>query len=371
MRAYVLTDAALTKQAGRFAWLSIDSEKPKNSAFIEKYPISAWPTFLVIDPKAETIVLKWYGSATVEQLARLLDDGVNALKGGGGAAEAALARADRLNGDGKPAEAAPVYLEALQAGGAKWPRRERAVESLVMAWQFARNQEECARVALTLAPSLARGRSFLNTVASGLSCAIGGGQAGWAADAVAKLKPLAEEAVRLPDQLADDRADLYATLVGLYGQQKDADAAKKLMAEFAAFLDNHEKTAPNAEARASLDTYRVMIAIRTKEPARAVPALQASERDLPNDYNPPARLASLYSAMGRYDEALAANGRALAKVYGPRRIQVLVSRSSIYEKKGDKAAARGAVEEAIKFASSQPKSERQVESLKKQLERLK
>lgn len=370
MRAYVLTDAALAKQAGQFAWLSIDSDKPVNSAFIEKYPINAWPSFLVIDPAAEKTVFKWYGSATAEQLARLAEDGARALRGGGDAAELVLARADRLNGEGKPAEAAAAYLEALKTGGPNWSRRERTVESLVMAYQFARKQEDCARAAIELAPSLPRGRSFLNAVSSGLGCAMGGGKGEWAAPALAALNPLAEEAVRLPKQLADDRADLYSSLVSLYEQRKDAEAAKKLAAEFAAFLDDHEKTAPSAEARASLDSYRVMLALRLKDPARAVPALQASERDLPGDYNPPARLATLYRELGRYDDALAANGRALARVYGPRRIQVLVARSGILEKKGDKEAARRSLQEAVKFASEMPKGERQVESLKKQLDRL-
>jgi tetratricopeptide (TPR) repeat protein len=371
MRAYVLTDAALTKQAGRFAWLAIDSENQKNSAFIGQFPIEAWPTFLVIDPETEKIVLKWYGSAKAEDLARLLDDGGRALEGGGDTAQAALARADRLNGEGKPAEAAGAYLQAIQAAGPNWSRRQRAVESLLMAWRAVDNPKECVRAALDLAPGLPRGRSFLSAVDSGLSCAMEGGKAEWAASAIAKLKPLGEEAVRLPDQLADDRAGIFNTLLDVYQEEKNAEAASKLATEFAAFLDNHEKMAPTAEARASLDTYRAMLAIRMKEPTRAIPALEASERDLPNDYNPPARLASLYSAMGRYDDALAANDRALAKVYGPRRIQVLSSRSSIYEKKGDKAAALASIEEAIKLASSQPKNDWQMALLKKQRDRLK
>jgi tetratricopeptide (TPR) repeat protein len=371
MRAYVLRDAALTKYAGQFAWLSIDSDKPKNSAFVEKFPIQGWPSFLVIDPAAEKIALKWYGSATAEQLAKLAEDGARAMKGGGEGAEAALARADGLNADGKPGEAAAAYREAIQAGGPKWPRRERTIESLVMAYQFARQQQDCARVATEFAPGMSRGRSFTNVLYFGLECAVGGGQADWAKSAVGQLRPLAEQAVRIPGVLGDDRAQLYATLLDLYGREKDTEAGKKLSAEFLAFLDEHEKTAPSAEARASLDSYRVMMAMRQKDPARAIPALQASERDLPNDYNPPARLTTLYNAMGRYDEALAASGRALAKVYGPRRIQVLTTRSGILEKKGDKEAARRTIEEAIRFASTIPKGERQVENLKKQLERFK
>ncbi|MFY0581916.1 hypothetical protein ACN28S_53410 [Cystobacter fuscus] len=47
---------------------------------------------------------------------------------------------------------------------------------------------------------------------------------------------------------------------------------------------------------------------------RAVPAIEQSERELPNDYNPPARLANLYRRLNRLDDALAASTRALAKV---------------------------------------------------------
>jgi len=240
-----------------------------------------------------------------------------------------------------------------------------------MAYQFARKQEDCARAATEFAPGMSRGRSFCNVLYFGLECAVGGGQADWAKSAVGQLWPLAEQAVRIPGVLEDDRAQLYATLLDLYGREKDAEAGKKLSAEFLAFLDEHEKTAPSAEARASLDSYRVMMAMRQKDPARAIPALQASERDLPNDYNPPARLTTLYNTMGRYDQALAASDRALARVYGPRRTSLLQTRASIYEKKGDTAAARRTLEEAVKFASTVPKGERQVESLKKQLERLK
>ena len=52
MRATVLTDAALTKHAGRFVWLSIDTEEAKNAAFLDTYPWEAVPTFEVLEPRA-------------------------------------------------------------------------------------------------------------------------------------------------------------------------------------------------------------------------------------------------------------------------------------------------------------------------------
>jgi tetratricopeptide (TPR) repeat protein len=99
-----------------------------------------------------------------------------------------------------------------------------------------------------------------------------------------------------------------------------------------------------------------------------VPALQASERDLPNDYNPPSRLATVYAQLGRIDDALAANQRAVAKAPPGRRVLLLASRATLYEKKGDNVAAKQALEEALKQAEAQPGQQRTVERLKKQLE---
>jgi tetratricopeptide (TPR) repeat protein len=101
--------------------------------------------------------------------------------------------------------------------------------------------------------------------------------------------------------------------------------------------------------------------------------LRASERDLPDDYNPPARLALAYKALKNYDEALAASDRALAKAYGPRKLGILQTRADIYKDKGDSAAARKTIEEAVKVAESLPdgqRSERAIASLKKKLETL-
>ena len=112
--------------------------------------------------------------------------------------------------------------------------------------------------------------------------------------------------------------------------------------------------APTPEARAAFDPHRLNAALAAGEPARAVPALLQSEKDLPNDYNPPARLAIVYRELGRFDDALAASDRALARAYGPRRIRILEVKASIFEKQHDPAGARAAIEQALTIASSLP-----------------
>src|ERR1051326_6121917 len=73
MRAFVFTDKALERYAGRFVWLSVDTENSKNADFLKKYPINVWPTLLVVDPVKERVSLRYAGCATVGQLSKLLD----------------------------------------------------------------------------------------------------------------------------------------------------------------------------------------------------------------------------------------------------------------------------------------------------------
>src|SRR3954465_8647066 len=107
MRAYVFTDLALQRHAGRFVWLSVDTEKAQNAAFQEKFPIEAWPTLLVVDPAREAVVLKWLGRPNAADLSGILDDGARALDPAhADKAEQALALADLREAAGKHTESA-------------------------------------------------------------------------------------------------------------------------------------------------------------------------------------------------------------------------------------------------------------------------
>ena len=360
MRATVLRDPALVKVARRFVWLDLDSEKAENAAFLERYPVEVWPTFLVIDPEDETVALKWLGSGTVEQMRTLLLDGARAVRGGSGdEAGNWLATADRLYGEGKEVEAADAFKQALAKGGPSWARRPRVVESLVLAQQAARRYEECAWLSRQEAPTIPRGPSFANAVAIGLSCAVSAPEnAGWRKPALAALEPLGLEAVKVPGLLADDRAGLYDVLASAREAEGDEAGARKLAEEYWVFLEEERRVARSPSARAALDPMRVGCALLLGDPARAVPALQASERDFPSDYNPPARLAILFGEMGKLDEALAASDRALARAYGPRKLRVLDQRATLYEKRGDRARARSTLQEALAYAAKLPAAQR-------------
>src|SRR5687768_10574664 len=98
MKAYVFKDQALSRHAGRFVWLSVDTEKEKNAPFLERYPVEAWPTLFVIDPAQGEVALRWAGSATVPQLLSLLEDAERTIAGRAQGADGILAKADRASG---------------------------------------------------------------------------------------------------------------------------------------------------------------------------------------------------------------------------------------------------------------------------------
>jgi tetratricopeptide (TPR) repeat protein len=141
--------------------------------------------------------------------------------------------------------------------------------------------------------------------------------------------------------------------------------------EWAAFLESAARRAPTADARAVYDSHRLSAYLELGEPQRAIPMLEASERDLPDDYNPPARLAVTYRAMKEWDRALAASDRAIAKAYGPRKLGIYQTRADIFAGRGDVAGARRTMEEAIAFAEAMPpgqRSQRTIDALRKKLE---
>ena len=374
MRAFVFTDKALGRQAGQFVWLSIDTEKPSNAAFLQKFPVQVWPSFFVVDPASEKIALRWVGGATVPQLEKILADGRAAVSGKGRGVEQLLAGADRLYGEGKNAEAAAAYREALSRAPRDWPRYGRATESLLFALQSAKAREDCARAARDALAKLARTSSAANVASIGLDCAVDMAKENPArAELVAALAAASREilAAPRPDIAADDISSLYESLAAEREDAKDEPGRRRVLSQRASFLEAQAARAKTPEERGVFDSHRVATYIALGEPERAIPMLEASERDMPGDYNPPARLALAYREMKRYDEALAASDRAVAKAYGPRKIGILQTRADIYAGKGDAAAARRTMEEALRYAQELPagqRSERTIASLRKKLE---
>jgi Tetratricopeptide repeat len=376
MRAYVFTDKALTKHAGQFVWLSIDTEKTKNAAFSKKYPIRAWPSYYVIDPAKERIALRWVGGATIAQLEKVFRDGTRAVKESGASHETSLAKADALYGEGRYGEAAPVYRKALETLTPKDPQYSRVVESLLFCYQTTRIYPECVALAKARMASLEGTSSGANLAGSGLDCSLqlpasDPARAGAVAAFAERVRAvLADPSLSLA---SDDRSTLYSSLVDEREDAKDAEGARRTANAWVAELDEAAARAMTPEQRTALDPNRLGAFEAAKRLEDAIPMLEQSQKDFPQDYNPPARLASVYLKLQRYDEAMTAANRALALVYGPRRIRVLSTIADIQLGKGDRAGARKTLEDTVTFADGLPegqRSEEQVVSLRRKLDSL-
>ncbi len=383
MRAFVFTDESLAGRAGQFVWLEIDTEKAKNAPFRKQFPVPALPTYLILDPKTEKVALRWVGGATLPQLHAMLDEGIAAVAGGAtrtkqesparAAADLDLARADTLYGAGRDAEAAAAYREALSHAPDGWPRYARTVESVLFALSSIDSLEAAATIARDAYPRLARTPSAANVAASGLSAALG----------LPRVHPRRAELVRELESAslavahdstlvlaADDRSAVLGTLIDARTDAGDSTGARRAAEAWADFLERAAARAATPDARAVFDSHRLSAYLELGQPERAIPMLEASERDLPGDYNPPARLAAAYNAMKRWDDALAASERALRTIYGPRRLRVLQARADSYVGLGDKNRARATLEEAVATAEALPpgqRSESAIASFKKKV----
>jgi hypothetical protein len=362
MRAYVFTDQALGRYAGQFVWLSVDTENGRNARFLEKYPIHVWPTLMVVDPRREKVILRYSGGATVPQLSKLLDDGRNTYSAKGqSASDKLLTEADRLVSEDKSAEAAKAYQQAIEQAPKKWSVLGRAAESYTLTLLLNHEYDQCVAAARKIHPQLEGTVSGANVASVGLGCATElKPDAAGRAEAIRYFETAARAALADPslDFSGDDRSGLYDSLVSAREDAKDEAGAKTLREQWAAFLEGEAARARTPEQRAVYDPHRLGVYLGLKTPEKAIPMLLQSERDFPADYNPPARLAAAYRAMGRLDDALAANEIALSKAYGPRKIGIYRTRADLYLAKGYKTAARAVMADAIRYAGRLPAGQR-------------
>ena len=374
MKAYVYTDKSLERYAGRFVWLSINTEDAKNAAFLKRYPIPALPTILVLDPKRDTVALRYVGGANVTQLRTMLDDAERTHRSRNeAAADRLLAEGDQFASEGKHADSVKSYEAALRNAPARWSRFGRTAESLLFSLSMAGEAERCATRAVELYPKVKGTASSANVAATGLSCAAGldakhAKRAKW----LDQLETYTREVFDHPKitMSDDDRSGLYLALIEARDAAGDDEGVIGLKAEWMSFLESAAARAKTPEQRTVYDSHRVSAYLDLGVPEKAIPMLEQSERDFPDDYNPPARLALAYKALNDFDKALAASDRALARVYGPRKLAVLSVRADIFAAKGDPKAARDTIVQAIEYAKSLPegqRSDRRIASLEKRL----
>lgn len=338
LRTYVLTDPSLAPLKNDFVWLSVDTEKDVNASWVEKYPHAALPTLWIVDPVTETPLLKWAGTATAAELKALLVSSTS-----NDPAAAAFIRGNHALASGDAKTAVAEHRAALQA--AKPESRARIVEALVTELSLAKEHAACSEVAATEAPLMTPGTSRASVIVAGLDCA------GEAKDVAQRDRLLAlaihDATERDESILPDDRSAVYEAAIGTKKDAGDTAGAKKLAAEWTTFLEAEAKKAKSSDARSALDPWFVAAYVATEQPAKAIPHLEQSAKDFPQDYNPHARLGVVHLALKNYDDATREADKAIALVYGPRAMRVYQLRADIAKARGDKAGEIHALEEAL------------------------
>ena len=359
MRANVLTDARLLKLAGQFAWLDIDTEQPRNFAFVERFPIEAWPTIYVIDPAAEKVVVRWMGTATAGELEKLLLDAERTLRQERtDAAGAALARGMGLAAERRHAEAAAAFSDALTAGGPSWPERARAADAFLQALSAAGDEQVCAGAAAELLPRLERGPAFARVAAAGLGCAAGLEHAASRDPAIRAVEPFARAALGIPGVLSDDRLWLYDQLLAARKALGDEPGARRVAREWLAYVQDAARKARTPLARSALDGARLTAAMELGEVAAQLPALEASAKALPTESFAQSYLAVALLETGRPREALEAARRAVALAEGPRKVRVMTVEAQALQALGDTEGARATLEAAVAHGEGLPEAVR-------------
>jgi len=350
LRSFVLTDPSLASLANDFVWLSIDTEKESNAAFVQRHPHSALPTLWVIDPATDRPLLKWAGTVTAEELRSLLlvaietEGGTNANGNATMEATQAFVRGNHALAASDGETAIKEHRAALAIAPKGHPHRARIVEALVTELSLHKDHAACAEVAAKEAADLPSGTSRASTLVAGLGCAR---EAKRDAD-TDRLYEIALRDARARDAslLADDRSALYEEVVETRSAKDPADA-HAIAHEWAKFLEAEAAKAKTKEARASFDPLRLSAYLALGAPEKAIAMLDESERDFPTDYNPPARLGRVYLELRRFDDAERATKRAIERVYGPRAMRVYALAADIAKARGDKAGEIAALEQAL------------------------
>jgi tetratricopeptide (TPR) repeat protein len=324
-------DAARTPYAGQFVWLELDYDQPRNAAFLAAHP-TGFPALFIIDPASDAVVDVWTGSATLAQVAEICG---HALAGPASGADAALRRGDALLATGKPADARAAYREALAIGGAAWPARAHAIEQLIGA--SSDDPTTCVTAVLREADAVAGSHPFVSVALSGAMCLQRDSSARPAAER-ARVEALARTALELAETTEDEHYMLFEALHALRVQARDEAGARALAERYLAYAEARPAST-SVDVRMARDHAKLRAAIKLGTPARVIPLLEATDRELA-DAPAAQRLATAYAAANRPADAIAATSRGLARAPGPHQtIALLVTRAGAEAQLRDAAAA--------------------------------
>jgi thiol-disulfide isomerase/thioredoxin len=366
MQRFVLSDPGMKPVADAVVWSSIETERERNKAVVEKYPLDAWPTFLIVDPETEAVLGRFLGAGTVQDLRGFVHDGVEAYAAKGkppDAATAAQREGDAARNRGDLKATAEAYARSVRLSRPGDPRRPERLNLELMALRRLKDHRACVQEGLREArntPDSALGADF-QSMAFGCARELPEGDAE-AQRMIELATARTREIVSRKDAplAADDRSDALANLSEMLDAAgKHADAVA-VMRERARVLETAAAAAPDATMAATFDAHRTDTYLYLGEAQKAEQLLSAREKQMADDYNPPARLARVYLEEKKLPDAEAAVDRALSKMdRGQRRIGILGLKASILKAQGKPATA--VLREQLEVLRGLPRNQRRPE----------
>src|SRR5262249_4074814 len=181
-----------------------------------------------------------------------------------------------------------AYRDFLARAPAGWPPYARTLESLLFALQRSHDDKGCAETAAAAYSKLKATSSSANLAGTGLDCALKiPAQDPARAGLVAALTADAREVVsaRRRDVAVDDISSVYLTLADEREAAGDSEGRRAVLSDEATYLESEAQRAATPQARMVFDAHRLTAYRALGQPERAIPMLEASERDVPEDYN--------------------------------------------------------------------------------------
>jgi len=371
MQHYVLNDPALAPLGKRVVLVELDTDKEENAGFLEKYTVNVWPTFFVIDPATGKAAGLLPGSASVGEFREFVETGLAdiELAHDTSADPRSPARlmlsANAAQGAGDYAHAAGDYEQAVAKADAAWPRRNEALSNWLFALQQSGDYAKCIAVGRAHLAEI-RGASMPAEYAGTLlDCADNGGTGADAKaahdEAIAKLDDFTAHPPA--DASADDRADVWNILSSVLADEGDAAGAKHAQEQRLAILEKAAAGIKDPLLAQTFDYARAQAYVALGRGDEAVSMLEAREKELPDSYEPPARLASALAKMDRLPQALIAEDRAIAKAYGPRKLLYVRQKADIQSRMGDRAGQVATLKQEVAGYEALPKGQARPDAL--------
>jgi thiol-disulfide isomerase/thioredoxin len=366
MKNTVLSDASFAADAQKFVFAALDTDREANAPALGKFPIAAWPTYYVV-ASDETVLARFVGAANAAQFRAFLGTGLQAAVGELPAGHSAFLLAAERALVAKDLKTADLQLSmAVSQAPIDWARLPDTLVSWIATKRKLGDFAGCLDLADNFSDKLGKTASTSDFWSYAMTCADGLLESKPDPVQISRVKKLRNQAVarwrgllRYPQASlsVDDRSDALVNLRETLLTLNQTAAAKAVAEEQRALLDDAATKAPAPTAAMTYNAHRAEVYVYLGRPLDLVPALQKSARDLPNEYDPPARLGWIYLKAGKLQEAEQWTDKALTLVKGPRTARLLAQRAEIAKALGDQVGEKQCRERAVQVLEALPASQ--------------